>query len=105
MREEEWMDSMLRSWGVRPTEGNPRVDLLKWCEIKGECWVSVRETIKIGPKHIHVQRAAYGLFEGPILKGDVVLALCHTPLCCWAGHLHRIPREKMKRRTKSTVKS
>lgn len=93
MREDEWRESIFRSWGFRLRYANPRVELLRWCEIKGECWVSARETIMVGSERIHVQRAAYGLFEGPIQKGDVVLALCRTPLCCWAGHLHRVPRE------------
>ena len=107
MREEEWRESIFRSWGVRIRYANPRVTLLEHCEIVGECWVSRRERITIGGKDVHVQRAAYGLFECPIKKGDVVISLCRTELCCWGGHLHRIPREAIKRgrRSRETFES
>lgn len=94
-------DSILRSLGIRVKSGNPRVDLLEWCEIKGDCWVSAREYMKIGTKRVHVQRAAYILFEGPAIKTDVILCLCGTELCCWGGHLHRVHCETSKRRRRS----
>lgn len=96
-------DSILRSWGFRVKKGNPRVDLLEICEIKGDCWVASREFVRINNRRIHVQRAAYVLFEGPAVKSDVILCLCGTELCCWGGHLHRVPCETSKRRGKSRV--
>ncbi len=96
MQPREWADSLLKTWRIRinfQRYKNPRIEILRWCQIEGECWVSSRDTVRIEGKEKGVQRAAYVLFEGPLSRGDVILPLCRNRRCCWSGHLHRIPRE------------
>lgn len=103
MKPQQWMDSALKSWRIRfnmMRYRNPREELLRWCEVQGECWVSTKPTIRIEGKEKGVQRAAYVLFEGPIDKGDVILPLCRNRMCCWGGHLHRVPREMIAKARK-----
>lgn len=103
MSPEQWMDSALKSWRIRfnmMRYKNPRVELLRWCSIEGECWVSSRDKIRIDGKEKGVQRAAYVLFEGPLDKGDVIIPLCRNRRCCWSGHLHRVPREMIAKARK-----
>lgn len=95
MKEHEWQASVLRSWGIRLHFHNPRVDLLRFCEIKGDCWVSARSMAWAGPNRYPVQRAAYVLFEGPLDRSERVYATCGNPRCCWGGHL----RKRAKRET------
>ena len=91
-----WMASAKQSWGVvfNPMRYiNPREQLLKHCEVKGDCWVSDRPYVVVKNKRVLVQRAAYGLFQGPIHDRDEIIPLCGNKRCCWAGHLHLVPRE------------
>ena len=96
MQPHEWMESAKQSWGVTFRANcyvNPREALLRYCEIKGDCWVSSKPYVVVGTKRVLVQRAAYGLFQGPIHERDEVIPTCGNKRCCWAGHLHLVPRE------------
>lgn len=103
MKEDEWRESIFRSWGIRVRYQNPRVQLLEACSIKGECWVCCKDTTKVGWKVIKAQRAAYGLFEAPLGRRDKVVATCGNKRCCWGGHLRLVRREAPKIRSKSKV--
>lgn len=107
MTPREWMASAAKSWKVRfdpQRYVNPREELLRWCEIDGECWVSRRPSIRVLGKTVSVQRAAYVLFEGPLYRGDEIIPFCRNGLCCWGGHLHRVPREAIAKARKTREK-
>lgn len=90
------MQSAWQSWGVRFNPlayRNPRESLLLHCEIVGDCWISDRPEAYIDGLRVPAQHAAYVLFTGPMDRRDEIIALCGNRRCCWAGHLHRVPRE------------
>lgn len=98
MSPEQWVVSARLSWGVffkLDRYRNPRIDILKNCEIVGDCWVSSVGTTIMKNKRIGVQRAAYGLFVGVIRRGDVLLPLCGESRCCCPDHLHLVPRDSI----------
>lgn len=108
MTPKEWMDSAKKSWGVKFNPKryvNPREELLRNCEIKGDCWVSSVPYVLVGRKRVLVQRAAYGLFEGPIHEGDEIVPTCGNKRCCWAGHLHLVTRETISEARQERLRS
>ena len=108
MTVDEWIRSVNLSFKIRKNPYNGRdirADLLRGCEIRGECWVSGVSAIRLGPRILAPRQLAYAVFRGPIPRGtaDKVATTCGNPQCCFPGHLMLVANDVKRSpdRTKS----
>ena len=92
MTVDEWIRSVNLSFRTKKNPYNGRdirVELLRGCEIQGECWVAASPVVSLGTKKVAPRQLAYAAFCGPIPRGtaDAVRSRCGNPRCCYPGHL------------------